>query len=181
MILTRLRLRPVSLPRPVTGRRRISTAKSDPLRILFCGADEFSCAALEALDGERRAGGVVESVDVVVRPGKGVGRGYKTIREGKVFSYFFSYFLSYGGCVGGGLSESGGWLGIPSFLHSLRSSPSGGCRDSTRAIRGKLAVKGGKETFSMVRSILTTRRSPAETCGIKARTPHTRAGHLYRI
>lgn len=181
MILTRLRLRPVSLPRPVTGRRRISTAKSDPLRILFCGADEFSCAALEALDGERRAGGVVESVDVVVRPGKGVGRGYKTIREGKVLLLLSLLFLVLWWSCWGRLSESGGWLGIPSFLHSLRSSPSGGCRDSTRAIRGELAMIGGKETFSMARSILTTRHSPAKTCGIKARTPHTRAGHLYRI
>lgn len=92
MILSRLRLRPFSLPCRIPARhipsRSLST-KSDPLRILFCGADEFSCAALEALDGERRAGGVVESLDVVVRPGKGVGRGYKTIREGKTALSFF--------------------------------------------------------------------------------------------
>lgn len=61
----------------------MSSGASDPLRILFCGSDEFSCAALEALDGERKRGGVVESVDVVVRPGKAVGRGYKKIREGE--------------------------------------------------------------------------------------------------
>lgn len=83
MILTRLRLRPLSLPRRMPATCRNLSTSSDPLRILFCGADELSCAALEALDGERRAGGVVESLDVVVRPGKGVGRGYKTIREGE--------------------------------------------------------------------------------------------------
>lgn len=85
MILTRLRLQPLSprgIPTKHISSRSLST-RSDPLRILFCGADELSCAALEALDGERRAGGVVESLDVVVRPGKGVGRGYKTIREGE--------------------------------------------------------------------------------------------------
>lgn len=79
-MILRLRPRPRRL---IPLSRRSLSSRSDPLRILFCGSDGFSCAALEALDAERRAGGVVESLDVVVRPGKGVGRGYKTIREGE--------------------------------------------------------------------------------------------------
>ncbi|KAI0134590.1 formyl transferase [Xylariales sp. AK1849] len=55
--------------------------ESDPLRILFCGSDEFSCASLEALNVERKMNaGLIESIDVVIRPGKPTGRGYKTIR-----------------------------------------------------------------------------------------------------
>ncbi|KAI1085317.1 formyl transferase [Whalleya microplaca] len=56
--------------------------KSDPLHILFCGSDEFSCAALSALHGEHvRNPELVRSIDVVVRPGKPTGRGMKTIRH----------------------------------------------------------------------------------------------------
>ncbi|KAI1850204.1 hypothetical protein JX266_004062 [Neoarthrinium moseri] len=55
---------------------------SDPLRILFCGSDEFSCANLRALHAEHvRNPSLVESIDVVVRPGKRVGRGYKKIQH----------------------------------------------------------------------------------------------------
>lgn len=107
MILTRLCLRTSVLSRGILTRRYLTTAKSDPLRILFCGADEFSCAALEALDAERRADGVVESLDVVVRPGKGVGRGYKTIREGKTATFFILLNLC-GPVVGSGYL--GSWL-----------------------------------------------------------------------
>ncbi|TEA18674.1 Methionyl-tRNA formyltransferase [Colletotrichum sidae] len=57
-------------------------AASDPLRILFCGSDEFSCAALNALNAEKkRDPGLIGSLDVVVRPGKLAGRGMKKIRE----------------------------------------------------------------------------------------------------
>lgn len=56
---------------------------SDPLRILFCGSDEFSIAALRALHQEHKANeGLIQSLDVVVRPGKPTGRGMKKIREG---------------------------------------------------------------------------------------------------
>ncbi|XXH03472.1 hypothetical protein Hte_009877 [Hypoxylon texense] len=56
--------------------------KSDPLRVLFCGSDEFSCAALEALHREHvRDPGLVRSIDVVARPGKRTGRGYKVIHH----------------------------------------------------------------------------------------------------
>ncbi|KZL85218.1 formyl transferase [Colletotrichum incanum] len=55
---------------------------SDPLRILFCGSDDFSCAALDAINAEKKRNpGLIESLDVVVRPGKLSGRGMKKIRE----------------------------------------------------------------------------------------------------
>ncbi|KAI5855567.1 Formyltransferase [Durotheca rogersii] len=56
--------------------------KSDPLRILFCGSDLFSCVSLEALCRERQGNpGLVQSVDVVVRPGKFTGRGNKSVQH----------------------------------------------------------------------------------------------------
>ncbi|KAI1340382.1 Formyltransferase [Xylariaceae sp. FL0016] len=59
-----------------------SKHESDPLRILFCGSDEFSSVALEALVTEKSTNpDLIESIDVVVRPGKRTGRGYKTIRH----------------------------------------------------------------------------------------------------
>ncbi|CRK23082.1 hypothetical protein BN1723_012892 [Verticillium longisporum] len=55
---------------------------SDPLRILFCGSDEFSIAALRALHHEHlRDPSLIESLDVVIRPGKPTGRGLKTVRQ----------------------------------------------------------------------------------------------------
>ncbi|KAH8156059.1 hypothetical protein CIB48_g12188, partial [Xylaria polymorpha] len=55
---------------------------SDPLHILFCGSDEFSCASLKALHDEHvRNPDLVRSIDVVVRPGKRTGRGYKVVRD----------------------------------------------------------------------------------------------------
>jgi hypothetical protein len=61
-----------------------STKACDPLRILFCGSDDFSIASLKALHGEHsRRSDVINSIDVVLRPGKRVGRGLKTIREGR--------------------------------------------------------------------------------------------------
>jgi len=65
--------------------RRISTAAktSDPLRILFCGSDDFSCASLEALHAEHlRNPRLVHSIDVFTRPDKPFGRGRKEAREG---------------------------------------------------------------------------------------------------
>lgn len=57
---------------------------SDPLRILFCGSDDFSCVSLKALHEEKeRNQGLIKSIDVVVRPPKPTGRGNKTIRQGK--------------------------------------------------------------------------------------------------
>ncbi|GAP84496.2 putative methionyl-tRNA formyltransferase [Rosellinia necatrix] len=67
-------------------RRRYSTSPkkkaSDPLHILFCGSDEFSCASLEALHREHvQNPDLIRSIEVVVRPGKRTGRGYKTVRD----------------------------------------------------------------------------------------------------
>ena len=65
-------------------RRRPFAAKAyEPLRILFCGADEFSIASLKALNEEHLSRpDRIASIDVVCRPGKRVGRGLKQIREG---------------------------------------------------------------------------------------------------
>jgi hypothetical protein len=60
-----------------------STRASKPLRILFCGSDHFSCASLRAVHQEQaRDPELIESVDVLLRPGKLSGRGLKSIREG---------------------------------------------------------------------------------------------------
>lgn len=65
------------------SRSSSSQKVSDPLRVLFCGSDEFSCASLQALRDEHvRNPSLIRSIDVVVRPGKPTGRGYKAIREG---------------------------------------------------------------------------------------------------
>ncbi|KHN99392.1 methionyl-tRNA formyltransferase [Metarhizium album ARSEF 1941] len=63
-------------------RRHGSHKASDPLRILFCGSDTFSCGSLRALHREHvenRA--LVEALDVMVLPGRRTGRGLKTVRE----------------------------------------------------------------------------------------------------
>ncbi|KAK4121354.1 hypothetical protein N657DRAFT_673667 [Parathielavia appendiculata] len=59
-----------------------ASKKSDPLRILFCGSDDFSCHSLGALhDEQKRNANLIRSIDVVVRPSKPTGRGHKVIRE----------------------------------------------------------------------------------------------------
>ena len=64
-------------------RRRLVINSVDPLRILFCGADEFSIASLEALDHEKKVNPeLIESLDVVCKVGKKHGRGLKNVREG---------------------------------------------------------------------------------------------------
>ncbi|KAI1809849.1 Formyltransferase [Poronia punctata] len=55
---------------------------SDPLQILFCGSDEFSCTSLEALHKEHIENpALVRSINVVLRPSKPTGRGYKSLRD----------------------------------------------------------------------------------------------------
>jgi hypothetical protein len=53
----------------------------DPLRILFCGSDEFSIASLRALNAKKleSSSNGIASIDVVARPGKRTGRGLKTV------------------------------------------------------------------------------------------------------
>ncbi|TGO40880.1 hypothetical protein BHYA_0030g00470 [Botrytis hyacinthi] len=55
---------------------------SAPLRILFCGSDEFSCESLRSLVAEKRSDPKgIASIDVLIRPGKKTGRGMKETRE----------------------------------------------------------------------------------------------------
>ncbi|KAJ5842452.1 uncharacterized protein N7525_000193 [Penicillium rubens] len=81
----------VDYPRPsqptslqeTAGPSRACLQTSDPLRILFCGSDEFSIAHLKALHAYHlKQPERVSSIDVVCRPGKRVGRGLKQFREG---------------------------------------------------------------------------------------------------
>ncbi|KAF4631066.1 hypothetical protein G7Y89_g7074 [Cudoniella acicularis] len=63
-------------------RRLHSTKVSKPLRVLFCGSDEFSCESLRALDTERKRNpALIASIDVLCRPGKKSGRSMTKIRE----------------------------------------------------------------------------------------------------
>jgi len=63
-------------------RRFYSSEISKPLRILFCGSDDFSCASLRALHEEQvRDPESIASIDILCRPGKPSGRGMKNIRE----------------------------------------------------------------------------------------------------
>lgn len=60
--------------------RPLPPKTSDPLRILFCGSDHFSCASLSALHALHQAQPtLIDSIDVLVRPGKPSGRGLKRI------------------------------------------------------------------------------------------------------
>ncbi|KAF2159779.1 hypothetical protein M409DRAFT_70824 [Zasmidium cellare ATCC 36951] len=71
--------------RPFQSRLRFysnSRKPYDPLRILFCGADEFSIFSLKAIrDLQHRRPECVASIDVVCRPDKRVGRGLKRVQE----------------------------------------------------------------------------------------------------
>lgn len=85
-MVSRLMLRYVAkrLPRlSCDGARSYSQKASKPLRILFCGSDEFSGASLRALHAEQQRDlkGIL-SIDVLCRPGKPSGRSMKKIREG---------------------------------------------------------------------------------------------------
>ncbi|GKZ20648.1 methionyl-tRNA formyltransferase [Aspergillus brasiliensis] len=67
---------------PSLSRRCLATKAYEPLRILFCGSDDFSIASLKALHEEHvKRPDRIASIDVVCRPGKKVGRGLKQIRE----------------------------------------------------------------------------------------------------
>lgn len=78
---------------PLSSRQRYnhtSARLSDPLRILFCGSDGFSCESLRALHREYvRDKGLVEALDVMVLPARKMGRGFKMVREGEWFSLPF--------------------------------------------------------------------------------------------
>ena len=58
-----------------------STA-SEPLRILFCGSDEFSITSLQAVHKyAQKAGSKIASIDVATKTDKRVGRGLTTFRS----------------------------------------------------------------------------------------------------
>jgi methionyl-tRNA formyltransferase len=71
-------------------RRYVSSQRKpcDPLRILFCGADEFSAKSLEVLRHNQhfQEDSIIQSIEVVCRQGKRAGRGLKTVRNGTVYS-----------------------------------------------------------------------------------------------
>jgi methionyl-tRNA formyltransferase len=71
-----------------------STKVSKPLRILFCGSDEFASASLKAMHAEQQKDPErIASIDVLCRPGKPSGRGLKFTREGtwSMSSVMFSW------------------------------------------------------------------------------------------
>ncbi|KAH7003410.1 formyl transferase [Fusarium venenatum] len=54
----------------------------DPLRILFCGSDEFSCASLKAVYEEHSQNkGLIESLEVMALPPKRSGRGFSSLKQ----------------------------------------------------------------------------------------------------
>ena len=71
------------IPNVPSYQRYVSSSTFDPLRILFCGSDEFSIASLRALYAEHQKDpSLIASIDVVCRSSKRVGRNLKTLREG---------------------------------------------------------------------------------------------------
>ncbi|KAF2622276.1 Formyltransferase [Macroventuria anomochaeta] len=134
-----------SLSRSAAG----PTRHADPLRILFCGSDEFSIASLRALhDASRHVPGLIEEIHVAHRPAKPTGRGLKVLREVPIaktasslslpihtfdtftgwkppFSYNLVIAVSFGLLVPPrilGLAKYGGLNVHPSFLPDLRGS-----------------------------------------------------------
>lgn len=70
--------------RQITIRRRLATSivSREPLRILYCGSDEFSVAALRKLNHERvEHPDHIESIHVLCKPPQRVGRGLKKVRQ----------------------------------------------------------------------------------------------------
>ncbi|EPQ67863.1 Methionyl-tRNA synthetase [Blumeria graminis f. sp. tritici 96224] len=58
---------------------------SKPLRILFCGSDDFSVSSLKAVQREReRNPNLIKSIEVLCRPGKPVGRGLNKIFQAPI-------------------------------------------------------------------------------------------------
>ncbi|KAI9889946.1 MAG: Methionyl-tRNA formyltransferase [Vezdaea aestivalis] len=87
----RLALRP-SFTRAFSQAAKAFGGKAhDPLRILFCGSDSFSTSSLEALNAIHSSKpSIVESVEVLCRPAKHVGRGLKRIRANPIHDYAIS-------------------------------------------------------------------------------------------
>ncbi|KAF2086043.1 Formyltransferase, partial [Saccharata proteae CBS 121410] len=68
--------------------------KHDPLRILYCGSDNFSVTHLRALVEEKeRNPSLIQSIDVVHPPAKRTGRGLKNLTEVPVAELARSFSL----------------------------------------------------------------------------------------
>ncbi|CAK1363349.1 Methionyl-tRNA formyltransferase, mitochondrial [Cercospora beticola] len=87
-MLTARSLRPIKRLRApsaasVTRRSLTSSTKlSDPLRVLFCGSDDFSRYSLRALhELKQESPETIGSLEVVCRPDKRTGRGLKQVHE----------------------------------------------------------------------------------------------------
>lgn len=111
-------LRPLARPAFALGRRRLAAPppvmtgapwcrslytttrglKSDPLRILFCGSDQVSVEALQALHEEWKYNrDLVQNIEVMVLPPRRTGRGFKqeTIGESCVLCFISLNVLSW--------------------------------------------------------------------------------------
>jgi methionyl-tRNA formyltransferase len=70
-----------------SSRRSIwtTTKQIDPLKILFCGSEEFSITSLRTIVGlQEKYPHNIQSIDVVCRTDKSVGRGLKTVRQAPI-------------------------------------------------------------------------------------------------
>lgn len=84
VLRTRSRYTVVNVSAQNVKHRWFSDIQKEPLRILFCGSDEFSATSLERLHFEHAQNPkLIESIDVVCKAGKPSGRGLKKVREGK--------------------------------------------------------------------------------------------------
>lgn len=85
---------PKALIRSPSRRLYSSSGISKPLRILFAGSDEFSCASLRAIHAEHlRSPEFIASIDVLHQAPKKAGRGQKQLRYG----IFISRYLDFQG------------------------------------------------------------------------------------
>ena len=99
-------------------RRCNSTAAATvpPLRILFCGSDDFSVASLRALTrAQKQEPSLIESIEVVHRPAKRFGRGLKQLREGCTVHQRMRQML-----IGSSPNSSSGCGGITRHLRRRR-------------------------------------------------------------
>jgi methionyl-tRNA formyltransferase len=95
MLKPKLNLGPlIKLPRLSSQRYSSTTKPSAPLKILFCGSDEFSASSLAALHAEHQTNpSLIHSISVLVRPPKPTGRGLKVLREVPLQSFAHSLSL----------------------------------------------------------------------------------------
>ena len=80
-------LRSLLVSNPRVQSRSLTSAAAikhaEPLRILFCGSDDFSIKSLHALhNASLDTPGLIDEIHVAHRPPKPTGRGLKVLREG---------------------------------------------------------------------------------------------------